>query len=129
MLCSDTNGRYNHKQNDALGYFMWVGGAKIGVRNSSCYLLDVCLGLGVGLFPSPYIQNRPSSDKHQFWCKARTQLAWHKKLPFNGEHLKLMGQVRVFGLGRVTVTLELHGNVEYVKVTVTYNLLTSNTVS
>lgn len=25
--------------------------------------------------------------------KARTQLAWHKKLPFNGEHLKLMGQV------------------------------------
>eukprot|EP00435_Cladocopium_sp_Y103_P050635 s6_g15.t1 len=38
---------YNHKQNDALGYFMW----------------------------------------------ARTQLAWHKKLPFNGEHLKLMGQL------------------------------------
>ncbi|CAK9056448.1 unnamed protein product [Durusdinium trenchii] len=24
---------------------------------------------------------------------ARTQLAWHKKLPFNGEHLKLMGQL------------------------------------
>ncbi|CAE7271649.1 ALG9 [Symbiodinium pilosum] len=38
---------YNHKQNDALGYFMW----------------------------------------------ARTQLAWHKKLPFDGEHLKLMGQL------------------------------------
>mmetsp|Transcript_43521 Transcript_43521/g.78171 ORF Transcript_43521/g.78171 Transcript_43521/m.78171 type:complete len:455 (-) Transcript_43521:98-1462(-) len=38
---------YNHKQNDALGYFMW----------------------------------------------ARTQLAWHKKLPFSGEHLKLMGQL------------------------------------
>ncbi|CAE7828846.1 ALG9 [Symbiodinium sp. CCMP2456] len=38
---------YNHKQNDALGYFMW----------------------------------------------ARTQLAWHKKLPFDGEHLKLMGQM------------------------------------
>ncbi|CAE8679119.1 unnamed protein product [Polarella glacialis] len=38
---------YNHKQNDALGYFLW----------------------------------------------ARTQLAWHKKMPFTGDHLKLMGQL------------------------------------
>ena len=28
--------------------------------------------------------------------QARTQLAWHKKLPFDGEHLKLMGQASVF---------------------------------
>ena len=47
LRASEGKLRYNHKQNDALGYFMW----------------------------------------------ARTQLAWHKKLPFNGEHLKLMGQV------------------------------------
>eukprot|EP00928_Gymnodinium_smaydae_P005148 TRINITY_DN11773_c0_g3_i2.p1 TRINITY_DN11773_c0_g3~~TRINITY_DN11773_c0_g3_i2.p1 ORF type:complete len:482 (+),score=96.17 TRINITY_DN11773_c0_g3_i2:69-1448(+) len=38
---------YNHKQNDALGYFLW----------------------------------------------ARCQLAYHGKMPFNGEHLKLMGQM------------------------------------
>ena len=49
--------------------------------------------------------------------EARTQLAWHKKLPFNGEHLKLMGQVRVFELGWATVIYESQGNVQYVKVT------------
>eukprot|EP00440_Ansanella_granifera_P020458 gb/GFBE01022218.1/.p1 GENE.gb/GFBE01022218.1/~~gb/GFBE01022218.1/.p1 ORF type:complete len:476 (+),score=134.81 gb/GFBE01022218.1/:1-1428(+) len=38
---------YNHKQNDALGYFLWC----------------------------------------------RCQLAWGNKLPFDGEHLKLMGQL------------------------------------
>ena len=30
-------------------------------------------------------------------AQARTQLAWHKKLPFDGEHLKLMGQASDVG--------------------------------
>lgn len=62
--------RYNHKQNDALGYFMWV-------RILSCSKHG-------RLVSTHWVQG---------WrTEARTQLAWHKKLPFNGEHLKLMGQ-------------------------------------
>ena len=77
MLCSDTSGRYNHKQNDALGYFMWVGVAKIGVRSSSCYFLDVCLSVGLGPFPgpfpSPYIQNWGPGQAPVL----RLELSWH----------------------------------------------------
>lgn len=97
------------------------GAPRLGWESlAAIFYIDVCLG--VGPFQADfqvlttYIQNwAPPRTSTSF--EARTQLAWHKKLPFNGEHLKLMGQVRVFELGWVTLMYESHGNVQSVKLT------------